>query len=724
MPSLKVCLLGPPHVELEGVVLELGGHKNTALVAYLAATGQSHSREVLATLLWPELDASRGRANLRRSLSELRRALREEYLISDRETVGLDPRAEIWVDVIEFRRLAQSGRGHSHSEAEACDECAAGLTAAIELYREDFLAGFGLLDSVSFDDWQFFETEGLRQELGSALERMVGHLGARGATQEAIRCARRWLALDPLHEPVHRRLMWLYAKAGQRSGALRQYAECERVLCDELGVSPEEETTALHAAIRERRVLAQAPQVLAPPPPPASSKHNLPVQPIAFVGREAMLAEIGERLGDPSCRLLTLVGSGGSGKTRLALETAGRHLDAFKDGVSFVGLAPLQSADAIVPTVFQALGLPVLAGGDPRQQLLSWLREKNLLLVFDNFEHLLAGQVPGSGDGAGLVADVLAAAPGVKVLATSRAALKLQDEHLFPVGGMDYPGGEVEGKGRATPGEAGRYSAIRLFVQGARQVEPAFELTADNVADVSRVCSLVDGMPLGILLATAWVRMLTPGEIAVEVSRSLDFLKTNMRDVPERQRSLRAVFDHSWGLLNPREREVMQALSEFRGGFTREAAAAVTGVSLATLLSLVDKSFLGRSVALSPAPRRRGRYEVHELLRQYAAEQLAQEPASAERIRDQHSAYFASALRRWASVLKGPRQEEALAELDVEIDNARVAWDWAVERGQVARLDEALEGVCRFYELRLRREEGEAACCAAAGPPLARDWWG
>ena len=519
MSNLRVCLLAAPRVERQGVPVEVGGHKNTALVAYLAATGQSHSREFLATLLWPELGASRGRANLRRSLSELRKALREEHLIADRETVSLGADEEVWLDVAEFRRLVQAWKGHGHPEGAVCAECAAELTAAVELHSGDFLAGFGLPDSVAFDDWQFFEAEGLRDDLAGALERLVRWHTGRTEYESAIGYLRRWLELDALHESAHRALMQLYAEAGRRGAALRQYAECERVLHDELGVAPEPETTALYQAIRERRELVSPPQPASAPASPAV-KHNLPLQPIPFVGREAMLAEIWQRLGDPSCRLLTLIGPGGSGKTRLALETAGRHLDHFEDGVYFVSLAPLKSCEAIVPTVFQALGIPLYAGGDPRQQLLSWLREKNVLLVLDNYEHLLASHEPDSADGASLVADVVAAAPSVKVLATSRAALKLRDEHLFPVGGMDYPGSEAEGAGRAAPDAATRYSAIRLFVQGARQVEPAFELTPDNVAEVTRICELVDGLPLGILLATAWIKMLAPEEIAGEIGVS------------------------------------------------------------------------------------------------------------------------------------------------------------------------------------------------------------
>jgi predicted ATPase len=444
----------------------------------------------------------------------------------------------------------------------------------------------------------------------------------------------------------------------------------------------------------------------------AARKHNLSVQPTPFVGREAALAEIADRLQDPDCRLLTLVGPGGSGKTRLALEAVAAQLDDYTHGVFFVSLAPLQSVDAIVPTVAQAIGFSFYAvtegSGEvePQQQLLDYLRQKNMLLIMDNFEHLLACpercpelvEGPSRRDGAGLVVEILKTAPNVKIVATSRARLKVQGEHLLPVAGMSFPDEE-------TIEDASQYSAVRLFLASARRAQPGFELTTDNLTHVVRICRLVDGMPLGILLAAAWVQMLTPAEIAAEIGQSLDFLETDLHDVPERQRSMRAVFDHSWRLLTEREREVFQGLSVFLGGFTRQAAGQVTGASLRELMALVNKSLLHRMPT--------GRYEVHELLRQHAAEKLDGAPAASEAARDRHSAYYAAALQGWAADLKGPRQQAAMAEIEADSENARAAWNWAVERGQVERVEQALDGLCRFYEWRGRYPEIIAAAQAA-----------
>jgi predicted ATPase/DNA-binding SARP family transcriptional activator len=273
MSSLRLYLLGPPRLERDGGPLELDRRKNVALVAYLAVTGECHTREALITLLWPELEPSRARAGLRRNLSRLRKALGGEWLVADRETVGTDPDADFWLDVDQFRHLLQAWQEHGHSQAEVCPQCLDTLAQAVELYRGDFLEGFTLRDSPTFDEFQFFQTEGLRRELASALERLVRGHSAQGNYEPAISYARRWLALDPLHEPVHRHLMQLYAWSDQRAAALRQYTECEGVLQEELGVEPEQETTQLYQAIREKRLLPPSPDRL-PLPSPTTALHD------------------------------------------------------------------------------------------------------------------------------------------------------------------------------------------------------------------------------------------------------------------------------------------------------------------------------------------------------------------------------------------------------------------------------------------------------------------
>jgi predicted ATPase len=452
-----------------------------------------------------------------------------------------------------------------------------------------------------------------------------------------------------------------------------------------------------------------------PTPETTQARHNLPAQPTPFVGREAELTELARLLANPDVRLLTILGAGGMGKTRLALEAGTAQLGNFQHGVYFVSLAPLDSPEAMVPAVAEALGFSFYEGGEPGQQLLDYLREKSKLLVMDNFEHLLSGPEPTRGNGTALISDVLQTAPEVKILTTSRARLNVQGEHLFRLAGMDLPDWE-------TPEDALDCAAVKLFLQSARRVRPGFELEADDLRYISRICRLVGGMPLGILLAAAWLTLLTPAEIADQISgeidQSLDFLETDLRDVPDRQRSIRAVFDHSWNLLTEGEQAVMQALSVFRGGFDRQAAQQVSGATLRELRVLVDKSLLQRDPT--------GRYGIHEMLRQYAADRLrragklrreqdpGEVPAEELSIYDAHSTYYAAFLASREASLRGTNRQKVLAEIRTEVDNIRTAWEWAVAQGRLDEIEQSLAPLARFCRIRGWYREGEALFSRAA----------
>jgi predicted ATPase len=398
----------------------------------------------------------------------------------------------------------------------------------------------------------------------------------------------------------------------------------------------------------------------------AAAPHNLPVQPTAFVGRESELVNVRHMLEtDPACRLLTLIGPGGSGKTRLSIQAALLMAEqagvTFPDGVWFVPLAPLSKAEAIVDTIAGTLDLVLYDGQEsPRRQLLDALSQRRLLLLLDNFEHLLT---PESVD---LVSEILAVAPHVKLLTTSRARLNVPGEQVYLVSGLEIP----EAHDDLTAAAA--YSAVQLFQQHAGRARPDFELTAENVTAVIHICRLAQGMPLAIELAAAWLKVLSTGEIAAEIEQSLDILETEWHNVPERQRSLRAVFNSSWQLLNESERAALQGLAIFQGGFTREAAQAVTGISLKGILALADKSWLQR--------REDGRYQIHELLRQYAAEKLHANPDAWQQVKEKHCTYYVTFLQEQGSMMWGSRQRDAFDAVGDEFENVRLAWDWLVER--------------------------------------------
>jgi predicted ATPase/DNA-binding SARP family transcriptional activator len=701
---LALFLLGPPHLEKDGLPVDLVRRKAMALLAYLAMGSRvaNHSRQSLANLLWPEYDERRARADLRRTLSVLNTTLGEGWLQTEREIVSLNPMADFWLDVAHFRKLLAQCHQHGHSAYEVCSACLPLLTEAVILYRDEFLAGFTLPDSANFDDWQFFQTEQLHAELAQALERLVYGYAQRGEFEAALSCAQRWLGLDPLHEPAHRALMQLYAQTGQRAAALRQYQLCLETLNQELSLPPSPETISLYEQIRSGQLPItnyqlpitnyQLPITNLQSPNLQSPISNLPSQPTPFIGRRSELAEIAARLADPACQLLTMIGPGGIGKTRLALEAASRALadQTFADGVYFIPLAPSSRPDFLISAIGHALKLafygPESFEENPKGQLLSYLRERKMLLIIDNFEVLLAGVE--------LVAEMLQSAPKLKILVTSRERLNLQAEWVLEIPGMRTP--EESDLARLE-----EYSAVRLFLQNARRTQADFELTEADKPYVMRICQLVGGMPLGIQLASAWVRFLSCREIAQEIEQNLDFLATSLRDVPERHRSLKVVFDQGWNLLSEEEKRVYRRLSVFQGSFRRDAAVQVVNASLGLLSTLADKSFLHRSPS--------GRYEMHEVLRQYATEKLREIPAEEEQIRARHAAYYAAFLYPKVEGLKGRPQKQTMLEIGEEIENLRQSWAWGVAHRDWTVLEQSFESLYRFYEIRGWVSEGEAA---------------
>lgn len=669
MTELSLYLLGAPRVKLAEDEIEVKPRKALALLIYLAVTAERHTRDALATLLWPNSDQRKARQALRNRLSELNRALGGDWLETSQESVGL--RAGFKLDVAEFQQTIKENPTGSPS-----------LMTAVDLYRDDFLTGFTLPNCPAFDEWQFFQSESLRQSLASTLERLVGMLSDQTDDEPAILYARRWLALDPLHEAAYRQLMWLYAQADQQTAALRQYERCRQTLEDELGISPSEETTGLYNAIQSGQVEINASNVGSPP------RHNLPTQTSTFVGRESELADI-ERLllEEPGCRLLNLIGPGGIGKTRLALAAAAQALDAFPDGAYFASLAPVSEVEDIVPVIAEVLRFTFYGSTDPKDQLLDYLSQKQLLLVVDNFEHLL--------DGVSLLSDMLSQASEVTLLTTSRERLNLQEEWVHEVQGLAFPTLENEVSTGFT-----EYSAVELFIQRARQVAPNFAPSKEEIVDIGRICQLIEGMPLGLELAAPWIRTLSCREIAVEIERSLDFLTTSLRNVPERHRSLRTVFEQTWTKLSEVEQGVMRQLSVFRGGCTREAAEQVAGATLPVLSSLVDKALLRRTNT--------GRFELHELIRQFAEAQLQTVPQAVDQAQQRHREFFITFLEARTAGVKGHRQLETLAEIEADIDNVRLAWRGATANRWAEAIERSAECLFVYYLYTNGFEEGQS----------------
>ncbi len=415
---------------------------------------------------------------------------------------------------------------------------------------------------------------------------------------------------------------------------------------------------------------------------------QFPTQVTPFVGRGQELADIRDRLATPECRLLTITGVGGGGKTRLAIEAARAVSAGFANGAVFVPLHSLNEPIELIPTIAHAVGLILYGRDDPLTQLCNYLRDKSLLALLDNFEHLL--------ESAALISELLTHATGIKVLVTSREALNLQEEWLYPLRGMEIPPSVY-----STTLED--YDAVRLFLFHAHRVQPDFAL-ADSHDAVVQICHETEGLPLALELAASWLTSLSARQIAVEIRHNLNLLSTTVRNVEERHRSVRAVFDQSWYFLTDTERQVLIKLSVFRGGFDRAAAEQVADAALPILGTLIEKSLLRAAD---------GRFEMHELLRQYSMEQL-DGAGMAAAIREMHSAFYIDLLRQVTPGLKTSQQGEMLNLIRRDFENIRAAWDWAVQARRVNLLSSALDGLFLFYELESRLQEGDDLFAAAA----------
>jgi predicted ATPase/DNA-binding SARP family transcriptional activator len=697
--DLLITLLGSPAIRLgDQPVRGFVSNKAAALAYYLAATGRAHSRDALAALLWPEAMGDQALKNLRDVLSNLRRLLGPHILI-DRQTASLAPGAAQQADSRRFEAFLAAAQRH-----DAPDKLAA-LRSAVALYRGDFLEGFGVADAEPFEEWALVERERLRGLALDALHTLASGAAQHGAYHEGIAYASRLLALDPTREEAHRQMMRLLALSGQRGAALAQYETCRRVLGEELGIDPDEETEALHRQILSGELIGE--RAAGAPMRPI---HAVPAPIGAFIGRAAELGLVIERLRDPQCRLLTIVGLGGAGKTRLAIEAARRLIPAseagelFPHGIVFVPLAAIDAAGeqaafaALDARIADALRFTFSGQEPPHIQLGHYLRERNMLLVLDNCEHLPL---------ATLVVDLLERAPGLNILATSRGRLNVLGEEIVELEGLAFP---AELAGRAN---IDGYEAIQLFRHTARAANPRLAWTPENMAAAARICALVGGLPLGIELAASLARLMSCAEIAHEIESNLNFLQSTRHDLPERHRNLRAVLDHSWQLLSHAEQSTLRQLAIFRGGFGRDAAARVAGASFPLLASLVDNSLLRRA----SAPDQAGRYELLDLVRQYVAERVALDDSGEEQrgALDRHCRYYLSFLAQRKTDLRGAGQQFAVDEVGLEIENIRGAWRWALGEGYVDLIAQATDGLFYFYEMRSWFQEGAEVFAEASG---------
>ena len=660
MTDLHIKVLGQPQVTLHNkAVTGFGTAKTEALFYFLAVTGQPQTREVLADLFWGEMDEGKAKRNLTKSLSTLRKLV-DPFLEIERQSVAFKSDASVQLDTKLFQ---------THIESDDKNAQLNVLKRAIDLYQGDFLDGIYVKDSLPFEEWMLNQREHYRELMLDGLENLVTQYIHQGDYDNGITYANRLLELDPWRESAHRQMMTMLARNGQRNAALAQYETCRQLLDEEFGVEPTAETTALYKRLKTAD---------APPP------HNLPPQSDAFIGRETELQQLVADLENNSCRMLTLVGPGGVGKTRLALQGATRFTDPknltgvtnFQGGIYLIALAglveddtlgkPAGYAELLISTITNTLQMTASGSTSPLNALITQLQKAGpTLLVLDNFEYFI--------EEAHLLDRLLQQAPNLKLLVTSRERLNLRQEWVLELTGLTYPSTDALGSTTTNPE---KYSAVALFMERARQVRGDYALGDDELPDVIKICRLVDGTPLALELAASLRRLSTCAEIAAGIEANLDFLSSSLRNLPVRHRSLRAMFEHSWSLLQPEEQDGLRRLSVFRGGFQQEAAKDVADAARPVLASLIDKSLLRHSPS--------GRYHIHELLRQYAAEKLAQNPPEQEATFNRHSRYYATFLQQRGGEYQEAEHTKVLSELSAEADNIRAGWQHAIGSGQNA----------------------------------------
>lgn len=652
---LEIRLLGTPQILFNTQpVTTISWTKSQALLFYVALSKEPKSRLALAGLLWPDKGDDEARTTLRQALRTITKAL-PDLFDSGNDNLALSRSVDVRIDVRDFETDAQRGLAGD----------LAALRRAADSYAGEFLSGFFVEDAAEFQDWVLVRREQLHTLALQVLHQLSVHCIQRREVGPGLLYTQRLLMLEPWREETHQQLMRLLAWDGQFSAALAQYDRCEALLEKELDVPPAPETENLrHRIERIRR----------------TRRSNLNPKPAPLIGRSEDIAMISQWLQSGE-RLVSIVGAGGMGKTRLALAVAHQLTRVFLEGVFWVDLADATTTDELIARLCTALQLPLISKLTPHQQLLDFLQEKEILLVFDNFEQMLEEGEPIEASPLDLLQQVLESSPGLSLLVTSRIQLDLRHERIFQLAPLRFPSQIDHPGNRELP-------SLQLFAQVAQRVWHEFEL-ATELRPVAEICQLVEGVPLAVELAAALVQSQSCTTIAAALAQSFETLRVRWRDLPARQRSLRATFDYSFSLLPVAAQQLLTKLAVFHDGFTYVAAQAITGATPELLAILSAHSLVRRNSD--------DRYALHEMVRQFARSRLAEvasEELSAVR---QHSRWFLTEIGQRHAALQEGDVEQGLRWFMSEMGNWHAAWRWMAEAGDLEELTTALPAMSAYF---------------------------
>ncbi|MEM7113722.1 MAG: BTAD domain-containing putative transcriptional regulator [Chloroflexota bacterium] len=659
---LHIRTLGALQLQIEGEPpLHFAAQRAAVLVVYLAVTGRTVSREWLATFLWDGRSQKQSLANLRSLLAQMPIAVKR-YLTITRQTIAIN-QALVRLDLATLTE-------QEDEQVETVGSQTAVIEQTLTHYQGTFLEGVYLNDSIGLESWQRTVQKEIEGTLIHLHSRLIRHYQQQRRFATAIPFAERLLDLDPLHEQTNQLLLTLYSRTGRREAALRHYRHYARLLNDELQLTPSPKTEALHQRVRRQTAVL----------------HRVPQPTTPYLPRPQLADSVRHHFTVGSTRLVTLFGFGGSGKTSLAINVANSYRTLFWDGVVFIELAGLRlsatnATDELATYLATAVQLKLSGDTPPMQQLITHLQQREMLLVLDNLEHLLP-------QASQLIQQILHQAPDIFLLATSRQRLNLQAELVIAVNGLPIAPATTQ-----TPS-----AAVQLFIQRATRFHPELQerLAETAVPDdptqqkISQLCQQLQGNPLAIELAAASLATQSLNSVQQAVAQTYDNLQSQAADLPQRQQSLRAVFQHSWKLLRPTLQTIMAKLTVFKSGFYHAAAAAVANATPQDLKALADASLLiVRQRTLDKPPR----YELHELVRQYAAEKLvaAQEP------RDNFRLYYATYLQQLTTAVQQGEYRQELTLADDELDNFRDMWQQALETRSIPILGTAVHGFALYY---------------------------
>ncbi|MCB9111733.1 MAG: tetratricopeptide repeat protein [Anaerolineales bacterium] len=679
---LNLSFLGTYLAEYEQMPVK--GFESTkvrALLAYLVLESEKpHTREHLIGLLWGDSDDLKAAKSMRQALSNLRKTIKDvdaasPFLLVEADTIQLNKENSTFqVDAQVFENLINACEKHSHRDVETCTACAHRFEKAASLYRGELLQGFLLKDSEYFQDWLVSRREYFHQKMLMVLDHLARYHQRRYEFQDAISYARRLVSMDRWREEAHVLLMRFLSDAGQRSAALKQYQECCDMLSKEFGVEPQPETVNLYEQILNNQASAKK---------PVAPINNLPSFGTTFVGRKDEILEIVEYLQDRNCRLATITGTGGVGKTRLALQVGQGQLYAYQDGVFWIPLDAIKKPEELPGIVAGTLGLELPAKGDIQTHVINFLRHRDVLLILDNYEHLLPET--------DFITGILSNSSGVSILATSREVLHLQIEKVFELTGLPL----------SSEGKAELPSAVLLLKQRAERIASHVQIsTQKEQEEALHLCSLLDGLPLGIELASGMLKTHTCAEIAEKITEDVSALSSSLRDIPMRHRSLLAVFEYSWGLLSTDEKRAFASLGVFPAYFTLSAAKNICDISPDVLDELYRKSLvrhLGKDL-----------YGLHPLMQQYARKKQEMVGISGIAINKRFQSYYSSRTQQWLQNMRSGQILQALDHFSREWGNLTSCWNMAIATQDINLLNEYLAPFFWFFEIKGRIYEGES----------------